>query len=193
MAIASTTPPRPVGLSFGCRGGFMQVPVTLAGRFVVRTGTRSFGTIRRSTLRGTVVFNSGGSLDCSPRPASCAPSTRLIASRAGDSLHASRDGGGYLGVSVRQAVRGGAWYHRLELTGFDPLAVSGATVVVRAPAGLPLTGSGTFTPASSGGVDACGVATTAGTFVGSFRARFTGWPSRSLSFGAGAPATFASS
>jgi hypothetical protein len=193
MTIALSAPARPVGRSFGCRGGFMQAPVTLRGRFALRTGTRLFGTIRRSRLAGTIVFNFGGSPDCSPLPAVCSPSTRLIASRGGDSLNAARDGGGYLGVSVRQEVRGGAWYHRLELTGFDPLTVSESSVAVRAPAGLPLSGSGTFTPSRTVGADSCGVTTVEGTLTGTFRARFAGWPSRTLVFGPSGFATFASS
>jgi hypothetical protein len=193
MTISVRTPAQPVGRSFGCRGGFMQAAVTLRGRFVVRTGMRFFGTIRRSRLAGTIVFNTGGSVDCSPPPTVCAPSTRLIASSGGDSLYATRDGGGYFGVSLRQAVRGGAWYHRLELTGFDPLAVSGSSVAVRVPTGLPLSGSGTFTQTRPVGADSCGIATVEGTLTGSFRARFTGWPSRTLVFGPGDFATFASS
>jgi hypothetical protein len=193
MTIVSSAPPRPVGRSFDCRGGFMQAPVTLQGRFTVRTGTPFFGTIRRSRLAGTIVFNTGGSLDCSPLPTVCAPSTRLIASRGGDSLNATPDGGGYLGASLRQAVRGGAWYHRLELTGFDPLTVSGSSVAVRVPAGLPLSGSGTFTQTRVVGADSCGIGTVEGTLTGSFRARFTGWPSRTLVFGPSDFATFASS
>lgn len=193
MTIEPSGPPVRVRQSFGCRGSFVQLPVTLRGRFVVRTATRFFGTIRRSSLKGTVVFNDGGSLDCRPLPTVCAPSARLIASRGGDSLNAARDGGGYLGVSLRQAVRGGAWYHRVELAGFDPLAASGATVAVRAPPGQRLSGSGTFTESRTVGADACGISTVEGTFVGSFRARFTGWRSRTLVFGPSDLARFASS
>jgi hypothetical protein len=194
MTIEPSGPPVPVRQSLGCRGSFVQLPVTLRGRFVVRTATRFFGTIRRSSLKGTVVFNDMGSLDCRPLPTVCAPSTRLIASRGGgDSLNATRDGGGYLGVSLRQEVRGGAWYHRVELTGFDPLAVSGPSVAVRAPAGQPVSGSGIFTESRTVGADACGISTVKGTFVGSFRARFTGWPSRTLVFAPSDVARFASS
>lgn len=193
MTIQPSGPPVPVRQSLGCRGSFVQLPVTLRGRFVVRTATRFFGTIRRSSLKGTAVFNDGGTLDCRPLPTVCAPSTRLIASRGGDSLNATRDGGGYLGVSLRQEARGGAWYHRVELLGFDPLAVSGASVAVRAPAGQPVSGSGTFTEARTVGADACGISTVEGTFIGSFRARFTGWPSRTLVFGPSDVARFASS
>lgn len=193
MTIEPSGPPVPVRQSLGCRGSFVQLPVTLRGRFVVRTATRFFGTIRRSSLKGTAVFNDGGTLDCRPLPTVCAPSTRLIASRGGDSLNATRDGGGYLGVSLRQEARGGAWYHRVELLGFDPLAVSGASVAVRAPAGQPVSGSGTFTEARTVGADACGISTVEGTFIGSFRARFTGWPSRTLVFGPSDVARFASS
>jgi hypothetical protein len=193
MTIEPSGPPVPVRQSLGCRGSFVQLPVMLRGRFVVRTATRLFGTIRRSSLRGTAVFNDGGSLDCRPLPTVCAPSTRLIASRGGDSLNATRDGGGYLGVSLRQEVRGGAWYHRVELTGFDPLAVTEASVTVRAPSGQPVSGSGTFTESRIVGSDACGISTLEGTFVGSFRARFTGWPSRTLVFGPSDVARFASS
>jgi hypothetical protein len=194
MTIATSGPARRVGRSFKCRGGFMEAPVVLHGRFVVRTGTWLFGAIRRSRLAGTIVFNTGESLDCTPLPTVCAPSARLLASRSvGDSLSATSDGGGYLGVSLRQPVRGGAWYHRLELTGFDPLTVSGSSVDVRAPAGLPLTGSGTFTPTRAVGADSCGIATAEGTLNGSFRARFTGWPSRTLVFGPRDFARFASS
>jgi hypothetical protein len=193
MTIEPSGPPVPVRESLGCRGSFVQLPVTLRGRFVVRTATRFFGTIRRSSLKGTVVFNDMGSLDCRPLPTVCAPSTRLIASRGGDSLNATRDGGGYLGVSLRQAVRGGAWYHRVELLGFDPFAVSGASVAVRAPAGQPVSGSGNFTESRTIGVDACGISTVDGTFVGSFHVQFTGWPSRTLVFGPSDVARFASS
>ena len=145
MTIAPSGAARPIGQSSGCRGSFVQQPVMLRGRFVLRTGTRFFATIHRSTLAGTVVFNAGGSLDCSPLPTVCSASTTLIAARAGDALNASSVGGGYLGVSVRQAVSGGARTDRLELRGFDPLVASGSTVTVRAPAGLPLSGGGAFT------------------------------------------------
>jgi hypothetical protein len=195
MTIAPSGRARPVGQSFGCRGRFVQLPVTLRGRFAVRTGTRFFGTIRRSRLAGTIVFNDGGSLDCSAPPTVCSPSTQLRAFRGLHGLTASPDADGYLAVSFRQAVRGGAWYHRLELTGFDPLAFAGSTVTVRAPAGLPLAGAGAFTPGRTveSVVGSCGVATTTGAFAGSFRARFTGWPSRTLVFGASDAATFATS
>jgi hypothetical protein len=195
MTIVPSGPARPVGQSFGCRGGFVQAPVTLRGRFVVRTGTRFFGTIRRSRLAGTIVFNDGGGLDCSALPTVCSPSTQLRGLHGLHGLTASPDDGGYLAVSFRQAVRGGAWYHRVELTGFDPLAFAGSTVTVRAPAGLPLAGAGTFTPGRTveSVVGGCGVATTTGTFAGLFRAHFTGWPSRTLVFGASDAATFATS
>jgi hypothetical protein len=194
MAIAPSGVARPVDRSLGCRGSFVQQPVELRGRFVLRTGTRFFASIRRSTLAGTVVFTTGGTVDCSPPPRVCSVSTTLIGSRAGDAFNASSAGDGYLGVSVRQAVTGGAWYHRLELGGFDPLVVSGSTVSVRAPPGLPLSGGGTFTAGGTvGAPDSCGTATTAGTFVGSFRARLTGWPSRTLAFGRGDAATSSTS
>ena len=194
MTIAASGRAQTLGESFGCRGAFVQQPVTLRGRLTVRSGTKLFGTIRRSRLTGTVVFNSGADPDCSRLPTVCSPLTQLRAFHPLYTLTAARDEGGHVNVAVRQEVTRAAWYHRLEFAGFDPLVVAGSSVDVRLPAGLPLSGRGTFTASGPVVTDArCGVSSAAGAFVGSLRARFTGWPSRTLRFGAANAATFASS
>ena len=170
MTIAPSAPARPLGRSFDCRGRFMQAPVVLRGRFTVRTGTRFFGTIRRSRLAGTIVFNTGGSLDCSPLPTVCAPSTRLIASRGGDSLNATRDGGGYLGVSLQQAVRGAAWYHRLEFRASTRSRCRDRASPFAFPRPAALRERDVHGDPDVG-ADSCGIETVEGTLTGSFRAR----------------------
>ena len=183
MTIAATGARRALSEYRLCRGAWREVPVALRGRFAVRTGTTFFKTVRRTQLRGTIVFNEGGPVVCSPAPlAGCTPWTRLVVSRDTHNLTASRDDGGYLGVSFRQPVRGGAWYHRIVLTGLQPLAGALPSLTLRIPPGLPLSGGGTFaageTTESTRG--ACGVTGTAGVFSGSIRARFTGWRPRML-------------
>ena len=52
MIVTATGQAREVGESLGCRGAFATVPVRLRGKFVLRTGTSFFGTIRRLELAG---------------------------------------------------------------------------------------------------------------------------------------------
>ena len=56
MAIRATSA-QPLAQYQQCTGAFAQVPVSLTGTFVLRTGTAFFSTIRRVRLRGLVVFN----------------------------------------------------------------------------------------------------------------------------------------
>ena len=202
MTVTAAGPAQEIGESQGCRGAFARVPVVLSGTFVLRTGTRFFGTIRRVRLTGSATFNRGGPVDCTPAAATtCSSSTVLTALRQGAggpaaTLLLSPDAGGWITLSV--ADRGGSlpagvtWYHvmRHERLGFDPLGGGPPTIGVRLPAALAVQGDGTFTASetSTGTRGACRTAEASGSFAGSFRTRFAGWGARAAVFG---PAAFA--
>src|SRR5262249_4064674 len=48
--------------------GRTRTPVELRGRFILRSGTRFFGTIRRTHLRGVVYFNGKPPPNCTSPP-----------------------------------------------------------------------------------------------------------------------------
>lgn len=187
MRIVPTGPARPREEYLSCRGAFAEVPVSLRGMLVLRTETAFFRTIRRVRLRGLVVFNRGGPVDCTPPARACTPWTDLSATAAGATgwLQASNDTGGRLGLGFREpatAARGAVWYHWLNLAGFAPVTGELPTLEVRVPPGLPADGTGTFrsraTSESTSG--SCQTTTVEGTFDGSFRVRFAGWGLRTL-------------
>jgi hypothetical protein len=190
MRIVATDAARPRNDPFGCRGAFMQVPVALRGSFVLRTETAFFGTIRRARLRGLVIFNSGGPVDCAPTASvSCSPATRLSAWNTDNtqSVSASTLSGGWLNLAFRDPagatpVADSAWYHWMSVSQLEPLAGELPTLELRVPPSLPITGSGTFaageTSESSSGP--CRTTRVRGTFAGMFAARFAGWGTRAL-------------
>jgi hypothetical protein len=191
MRIVATGAARPGDDPFGCRGAFMEVPVALRGTFVLRTGTAFFGTIRRVRLRGLVIFNSGGPVECTrTASASCSPSTHLAA-WSSDSTQSVSASSGSAGVGLSLAFRdpagttpvaNAAWYHWMRVSQFEPLAGELPNLELRAPTSPPITGNGTFvareTSESSAG--ACRTTTVRGTFAGTFTTRFPGWGTRVL-------------
>jgi hypothetical protein len=169
----------------GCRGAFAEVPVTLRGAFVLRTGTQFFETVRIARLRGVVTFNRGGAVDCTPVvTGECRPYRQFWASRGTNQVGVSISAATWLTIGFREPLKraGVAWYHWLSLTGFAPLSGALPTFDLRLPASLPIVGGGTFSAQESGEatVNGCRRTTTRGTFVGSFQARFTGWGRRTL-------------
>ena len=205
MTVAATGPAQRLGESQGCRGAFARVPVVLRGTFALRTGTKSFGTVRRVRLTGSVTFNRGGPVDCAPAAATtCAASTvltavRYTASGPAATLLVSPDAGGWMTLTI--ADRGGSlpagvtWYHvmRLERLGFDPLGGGPPTIAVELPATLPVQGDGRFTGSETmtGSRGTCLTAETSGSFAGSFRTRFAGWGARAAVFEPGGFARYA--
>ena len=185
MRIASTGAPRSVSGYLGCLGDFAEQRVVLRGTFVLRTRTRYFGSVRRASFHGVVTYNRGGAVDCSqPSASACTPWTLLSAAGANGDLSVGTQGrSGYMSVAFRERLAGTAavWYHAFVLRLIDTVG-SLPTIEVRVPSGLPLSGGGTFSAhETAGGTDgACGLATTSGSFVGSFDARFAGWGLRTL-------------
>jgi hypothetical protein len=184
MAIVATAAARPLAEYRGCRGAWAQVPVALRGTFVLRTGTAFFDTIRRNRLRGVVIFNGGGPVDCTqPSPAVCSPEQTIsVSNRAADIVSASPS---RIGVQVREQVRGSraAWYHVMSVLGADLLAVALPRVDVRVPSSQPIQGEGTFTAVETGAPSGpCRLTSTRGTFTGTFRTRFAGWGTHTLEF-----------
>ena len=198
MTVAATGRAQDVSESQGCRGALARVPVSLRGTFALRTGTAFFGTIRRIHLTGSMTFNRGGPVDCTPAATeTCSPSTVLTAVRQGTAgpaatLLISPDAGGWTTLSFTD--RGGslpagtAWYHvmRLERLGFDPLSGGPPSLDVRLHAALAIRGAGTFTASETSTTrrGACRNVGTEGTLAGSFRTRFAGWGARIAVFGA---------
>lgn len=190
MQIVATGVALPLRDYRGCTGAFVEVPVALNGMFVLRTQTAFFGTIRRARLRGVVIFNQGGPAGCpSTAPLGCAPFTSLNAwnAAATQSLHASPNGGGVLGISFRQTagstpIANPDWYHVMTVSQFAPLSGQLPTLAVRIPPSLPITGSGIFTAGETleSPPGSCSMTTVRGTFAGTFRTRFAGWGVRSL-------------
>lgn len=187
MSIRATGALEALEDAWGCRGSFARVSVVLRGTFVLRTGTRFFGTIRRSQLKGILTFRTGGAADCSPPSvATCTPWTDFHVTRGFDSVYASPDSRGRVALSFREGGRTGpVWYHVLTVTRLEPFAGALPALNLRIPAGLPITGAGTFTATESSDstVGSCRVTTTRGAFTGTFRARFAGWGTRTLAMG----------
>jgi hypothetical protein len=183
MAIRALGAPQPLEQYQDCLGAFAQVPVTLTGTFVLRTGTAFFSTIRRMRLRGLVVFNSAGPVACGQASPACRPATWVSATTADitASLYATPDARGSVGLTFRQPLgdQAGApaWYHGLTIFGQGPVTGAPPAVEVRVPPAYPLTGGGTFTASESSEstAGACRVTRVSGTFAGSFQARFAGW------------------
>jgi hypothetical protein len=192
MEIAVTGAALPVVESQQCRGAFVQVPVALRGTFVLRTGTRFFKTLRRTSLKGTVVFNQGGPVDCTPQPASgCASSRSLSVFRTGPGatgtgVQMGTADDGWLSLAFGERRGTATWYHVMFVYGFTPFSGELPTIRARIAAKLPVQGSGTFMAGttSTGTEGACQTVTATGSFTGSFRTRFTGWGARTLGLSA---------
>jgi hypothetical protein len=188
MTISATGAPGPATDAWGCTGAFVRVPVRLQGSLVLRTGTRLFGAIRRTSLSGFVTYEDGDVSCDRAAPSTCEASTSFQAGSGAASLAATpRE----LILQFRQAAGAAAWYHVMTVRGYDALAGSLPTIDVRAPSNT-ITGGARFdggdTSASSFG--ACRTARTSGTATGSFRTTFAGWGARTLRLGAGTTASY---
>ena len=187
MEIVATGPPHSAEPPLPCRGAFAAVAVRLRGTFVLRTGTRFFRTISHVGLTGVVNFNSGGVVDCTPQSSTeCGNSSMLSVSQGADAaLLMSPDENGWASLSIadRSAASAGyTWYHVMYALGSNPLSGQLPTIAAHLAGPLPIQGSGTFTAQHiSTEVDgACHSTSTAGTFDGTFRAKFAGWGVRTL-------------
>lgn len=192
MGIAVTGAALPVVESQGCRGAFVQVPVTLRGTFVLRTGTRFFKTLRRTSLRGRVVFNQSGPVDCSPPPATACASSRSLSvfrtgpGATGTGVQMGTADNGWLTLAFGERRGTSTWYHVMFVYGFSPFSGELPTINAQVGAKLPVQGNGTFTAGatSTGTEGACQTVTATGSFTGTFRTRFTGWGARTLGLSA---------
>jgi hypothetical protein len=199
MRIVAVGAARPRNEPFGCRGAFVEVPVALRGTFVLRTQTAFFGTIRRVRLRGLVIFNTGGPVDCTrTAPVSCSPETQLSVWNTDGTqrVAASTLSGGWLHLGVSEPadatpVAYSDWYHWMSVSQFDAFAGQLPALELRAPSTLPITGTGTFTAGetSESHSGPCQRTTVKGTFSGTFRARFAGWGTREVAL-SGSQATY---
>jgi hypothetical protein len=196
MEIVPRSPSHPVDAPLPCRGNFAQVAVTLRGSFVLRTGTKFFGTIRRASFPGTVSF-AAGPVDCTPQSSTaCDVSSVLSASTSGPSglpvsLLASPDEDGWTTLSFPDRSAGSAaepsatWYHVMYALGFNPLSGQLPAITARLSGRSAIRGSGTFTAEQSSTTTtsgACQSVVTTGTFNGTFRTSFAGWGARTVRF-----------
>jgi hypothetical protein len=192
MEIAVRGAVLPVVESQGCRGAFVQVPVTLRGMFVLRTGTRFFKTLRRTSLTGKVVFNQGGTVDCTPPPATACASSRSLSvfrtgpGATGTGVQMGTADNGWLTLAFGERRGTSTWYHVMFVYGFSPFSGELPTISAGVGAKLPVQGSGMFTAGatSTGTEGACQTVTATGSFTGTFRTRFTGWGARTLGLSA---------
>jgi hypothetical protein len=193
MTIEASGTSSPVEQTLGCTGLFRQVPVRLEGSFDLRTGTRLFKTIRRTSLTGLAVYETGLVACGRPAAASCEASSSLFAGGRRGSLTVDARS---LILSFSETVGTAPasstdWYHVLTLSGYD--ALTGTLPQLAVPATpAPVRGSATFvaratTESTSG---ACRLTTTAGDMTGSFTTTFAGWGKRVLRLRPGAPAAF---
>jgi hypothetical protein len=189
--------PQPAEAPLPCRGNFSHVAVTLRGRFVLRTGTKFFRTIRRVSLPGVVSFASGGLVDCTAQPPTeCGASSVLSASTSQGqpglpaTLLMSPDEKGWTTLSfadrsaASSAEPSATWYHVMYAVGSNPLSGELPLITARLARPLPIRGSGTFAAqqTSTATNGACRSVLTTGTFNGTFRTRFAGWGTRTATF-----------
>jgi hypothetical protein len=178
--------------------GRRRMPVDLRGRFILRTGTRFFGTIRRTHIRGVVYFNGEPPPDCTSPPtivvSSCPRGSTLFVNQPAGLLGLSNFPPALpdtvstmlaFGPISPEEVTGSApeWSHIMRVPTYR---VQGKlpTLTVHMPASSPIQGSGTFTGRQTTETtqDGCHRVTTNGAFYGTFRTRFTGWGARSIHF-----------
>jgi hypothetical protein len=192
----SADPPLP------CRGTFVRVPVKLRGSFVLRSATSFFGTIRSVSLRGYITYSPVGLVDCSPpRPSPTCGSAAFLG--AGHRFSATSDamlimsseenGWATLTFADRRAASsaGYTWYHVMTVVGVNPLSGRLPAISAGLPSTARIGGSGTFTARqiSTEQEGTCMTTTATGSLSGTFRTRFAGWGSRSVTY---APADFVS-
>ncbi len=191
LAIEATGAPVTVEDAWGCGGGFAQVPVRLTGTLTLRTGTRFFGTIRKTRLTGFVTTDTGA-VNCDrPGPTVCTPSAALQAGTAGGSVSvAPRE----LVLQFRQAAGPAAWYHVMTVRGYEALSGSLPTLGVPTPPAA-VRGSARFAgqSATESSLGACRTTRTSGAATGSFATTFAGWGARTLRLAPGVPASFSES
>jgi hypothetical protein len=185
MAIVAMGPARPIGSYVRCSGAFAQVPVSLRGTFVLRTGTTFFGNVRRVRLRGLVTYNQGGPVDCTnTAPAACSPSQTVMGS-SGDGVNVTASPT-WFGLQVRESIAAStaAWYHAFVVATPGTFALALPRIDVRAPPAVPIQGTGTFTVREPAGAPSgpCKATATAGVFNGSFNVRYAGWGARTFEF-----------
>jgi hypothetical protein len=190
LRIAAVGAPRTAADILGCRGSLQRVRVRLTGVLRLRTGTRFFGTIRRTSLTGTVIYTRG-ELDCTPQPSSsCEASASLSADRPRASLNADRRS---LGLQFSEAARGApanvTWYHRIRVGGYDALNGQAAALQIVAPES-GISGGGMFSGESTKQFEGpCPASSTEGEATGTFRTTFFGWGARTLML-TGTPAVY---
>jgi hypothetical protein len=189
MRITAAGEPVSIPFSFGCDGAFVRVPVLLEGLLTLRTGTRFFKTIKRTTLAGFVTYENG-EVNCDrPAPTTCESSRSFQA--GGDATGAVVVAPRQLVLQFRQAVESAAWYHVMWIGGFDALAETPPTIDVRAPS-TAISGSAQFigqdTTESTYG--ACHIKLTTGVARGSFTTTFAGWGARALRLTPSVPASY---
>ena len=193
MAITATAT---TGTVVDCDGR-TRMPVELRGQLTLRTGTRFFGTVRRSHLSGVVYFNGEPPPSCTRPPTIVAPCPR------GSTLYVNQPPA-FLGMSnfsptlpdsvstmlafgpiSPEQVTGSApeWSHIMRVPTYRVRGIL-PTLTVGLPASSPIRGSGMFTGEQTTETmqDGCQRVTTNGTFEGALRTHFTGWGARSIRF-----------
>jgi hypothetical protein len=187
MRVEAAGPAVAVDELLGCRGELTRTTVALTGTLVLRTGTRFFGTVRRTRLTGTVTSTSSP-LDCKVAAATvCEQSSSLYAGSPKASVNASRRS---LVLQFSEALRVTTqgtvnWYHVLRAGGYDALAGASPALTATAPRGTRIRGKATFAVRSTSETTAAGCRLTSmdGTAIGTFGATFTGWGERTLRLG----------
>lgn len=193
MTMRSTSAPVP-GLMPECAGGsFKSTRVRVTGTLSLKTGTTMFKTVRAARLDGTLVYNDGPEPTCGASNVGNCTQRRTISGRAGDGVSSlmvgTEDGRPFARVSASTSLGGPAelrWTHALTVwLRVDPLVVTPLPMTARVPAGLPITGSLTYTPTAPpvGGRfhdprlgRECTSSTTTGNATGSYSAVFSrGW------------------
>lgn len=199
MDITVAGMPQPADPPLACRGTFVRVPVKLRGSFVLRTSTSFFGTIRSVSLQGYITYSPAALVDCSPAPPS--PASQLGAwhrsSPISDAMllmSSEESGWTTLTFADRRAASsaGYTWYHVMFAVDANPLSGRLPTISARLPSTARIRGSGTFNAQqiSTEQEGACTKTTATGALNGTFRTRFAGWGSRSVTYAAADSASY---
>jgi hypothetical protein len=195
MDITVAGMPQPADPPLACRGTFVRVPVTLRGSFVLRTSTSFFGTVRSASLRGYITYSPAALVDCSPPPPSptCGSAAFLGAghrfSATSDAMlimSSEQNGWTTLTFADRRAASsaGYTWYHVMTVPGVNPLSGRLPSISAGLPSTARIRGSGTFSARqiSTEQEGPCTTTTATGDLSGTFRTRFAGWGSRSVTY-----------
>jgi hypothetical protein len=170
----------------------VRVPVRLQGTFALRTGTRFFKTIRRTSLAGFVTHENGAVTCDRPAPTTCESSVSVHGGDARASVLASRR---HFGLSFREQAAGSptsvVWYHNMSIGGHEALTGTLPTIGIVAPSEGPIRGNAQFTgqEATESTYGACRITRTNGAATGSFRTTFAGWGARTLRLSTDVPAS----